>query len=142
MNRFLLLFAFALVPALAAEAQTHVRQVRAQLNYAADGFAQRGVFRSHDDFIGSLYDNGETTFTVDLQGGRAYTFLGACDNDCSDVDLWIYDERGNLIDSDVSRSDLPYLSFTPRWSARFSVRVRMYACSYEPCSYGVAAFGG
>ncbi|MGF1625561.1 MAG: hypothetical protein ACFCVH_11810 [Alphaproteobacteria bacterium] len=41
----------------------------------------------------------------------------------SDIDLWIYDEFGNLICSSTGYSSYETCSFTPRWTGNFTIRV-------------------
>ena len=61
-----------------------------------------------------------------------------CDMDCSDIDMWLYDASGNMIDEDVLEDDFPILEVTPTSSAQYSVRIEMFACSIEPCGFQIA----
>ena len=124
-----------------AGAQSYADQVRSQLDGAKQALRSEGFTRSHDYKIESLDDGAEDTFTVDLEEGREYALVGACDVDCSDMDFWLYDENDNLIDSDTSTDDVPVVRVTPRWSGTFEIRVKMYECSNEPCFYGIGVFG-
>jgi hypothetical protein len=72
---------------------------------------------------------------------RLGTDVAFCDEDCSDIDLYLEDENGNEIDSNVSTDDVPIIECRPAWSGRFQIRVRMYECSVEPCYFGVGVFG-
>ena len=91
-------------------------------------------------FCGRLRIPTTCSFSIRLRTGREYALVGACDNDCSDVDFWLYDDNDNLVDSDTSTDDIPIVRVTPRWSGSFEIRVRMYACSVEPCAYGIGVF--
>ncbi len=137
-----LLVAALLALASPAEAQTYSNQVRAQLDAAKQTLRGQGFRPTHDYEIGSLDDGAEESFTLRLTAEREYALVGACDNDCSDMDFWLYDENDNFIDSDTSTDDVPIVRVTPRWSGQFRIRVRMYACSVEPCYYGIGVFGG
>jgi hypothetical protein len=44
-----------------------------------------------------------------LYGGFSYLILGACDGDCGDVDIRLYDENGTEIDSDTSNDAVPFV---------------------------------
>jgi hypothetical protein len=44
--------------------------------------------------------------------------------DGDDIDLYVYDEFGNLIVKDTSFSTVCYVSWTPRWTGKFRVEVR------------------
>ena len=66
--------------------------------------------------------------------------MGACDEDCSDLDLVVTtgaEEAGADRDAD----DEPSVEFNVKRSGDFTVRVEMYACSQNPCRYGVDVFG-
>ncbi len=41
----------------------------------------------------------------------------------SDLDLYLYDENGNLIDSDLGYSDYGVVSVNPRWTGTFYIEV-------------------
>ena len=77
-----------------------------------------------------------------MDGGTAHTLLGVCDEDCSDIDLYLYDEGGVLIDSDASTDDVPVLLVTPPRRGRYRVQVTMYDCQVEPCFYAVGLYQG
>jgi hypothetical protein len=119
-----------------------VRQVRRQLqNAGAQVFSDRGYELTHQIYTGSL-DEGETeTVTLSLDVGVEYQIMGACDNDCSDVDLTLYDGAGNEIDQDLQLDDYPIVAVTPRRGGNFRVVVSMADCSAEPCRYGIGVFG-
>lgn len=89
-------------------------------------------------FSGSLNLGQSQSFNVGLNAGTSYMLVAECDMDCSDIDMWIYDENGNLIDEDVLDDDVPVLEVTPIRSAEFSVRIEMFACSVEPCGFQIA----
>lgn len=123
-----------------AGAQPYTAQVRSQLDAAKQTLRGEGFSQSHDYEIDSLDDGAEDSFTIELDADQDYAIVGACDVDCSDMDFWLYDENANLIDSDTSTDDVPIVRVTPRWSGQFTIRVKMYACSVEPCYYGIGVF--
>ena len=44
----------------------------------------------------------------------------------TDLDLYVYDENGNLIDSDEDGSDTCLAIWTPRWTGTFRIEVRNF----------------
>lgn len=96
--------------------------------YSPTGFQQRGEMKQ----------GAETTFTVALKGGTQYSVVGMCDTDCSNLDAYLTDSSGNLVDSDVEDDDFPIVSATA--SGTYTVRLVMKACSSAPCAFGVKAF--
>jgi hypothetical protein len=144
MKRILLtaaLGAALLAPAAAHAQDAWVRQVRGYLSQAGRTFEEHGYQLTHRIYTGSLNDDGDEVVELELDVGMEYQIMGACDEDCSDLDLVLYDGRGNVIDSDLLEDDYPVVSVEVVRSGRFSVRVSMASCSVEPCRYGIGVFG-
>jgi hypothetical protein len=116
-------------------------QVGNQLIRAARAAKLGNLQLTHDPFIGDLGYGGEDYIRLNLRRGISYAIIGVCDADCRDLDLGLYDDNGNLVDSDIARDDLPVVRVTPRWNAQFTIRVIMADCSSAPCRYGLGAFG-
>jgi hypothetical protein len=138
------LFALAAIPLVssAASAQSNewMTQVRRQLDGAGTSLRSRGYTLSHEIKTGSLNQSANEDYTLDLDAGTEYQILGFCDNDCSDVDLTLFDAAGNEVDSDLQVDDYPVVSVAPTHSGRYRVRVTMATCTAEPCYYGVGVY--
>lgn len=132
----------ALGAAVPGVAQSSHQQLVDSLLDAAQNLARsNGYASTHSRYNGSLNSNQTETVTLTLDAGTSYMIVGQCDGDCSDLDLWLYDENGYEIDSDVLEDDVPVLEVTPRRTARFSIRAKMITCSVEPCFYGIGVYG-
>jgi hypothetical protein len=118
-----------------------IDQVRNQLNQAAKVFVNRGYERTHDFKLDRLPQGRADTLSVTLRQGFEYVLLGVCDNDCTDLDIKIFDENNNLVAEDSSTDDVPIVTVTPRRTARFRISINMFKCSDNPCYYGVGVFG-
>jgi len=92
---------------------------------------------SGQSFSDAIRQGEERSFNVGLNANTSYRIIAECDADCTDIDMWIYDENGNLIDEDVLEDAIPILDVTPIRSAEFTVRLQMFACSIEPCSFEI-----
>ena len=55
--------------------------------------------------------------------GREVTRVEVGGDGDTDLDLYVYDENGNLITSDTDLTDHCIVSFTPRWTGTFTIRV-------------------
>ncbi|MGE0159345.1 MAG: hypothetical protein AB7T31_08010 [Gemmatimonadales bacterium] len=146
MRRFALSFAvvavlFARGTDQASAQDEWVQQVRTYLEAAAEIFEDRGYRSTHELFTGSLDDDASEPVRFDLKAGIEYYILGACDNDCSDLDLVLFDPSGTEVDSDLLEDDAPVVSVTPSSTAGYRVEVRMVTCSAEPCRYGIGIWG-
>ncbi|HYU31368.1 MAG TPA: hypothetical protein VEW48_04340 [Thermoanaerobaculia bacterium] len=114
-------------------------QVRAQLLIAGVALLNGG-FELVDQDTGHLHLNRYEDLRINLRGNRNYIFTGVCDQDCGDLDLYLYDENDNLIAKDEELDDYPMVSVTPAWNGEFVVRVRMAQCTNQPCFYGLGTF--
>ena len=61
-------------------------------------------------------------FTLNFRGGEQAVVAIEGDGD-TDLDLYVYDENGNLIVSDTGSSDSCRVYFTPRWTGAFRIVV-------------------
>jgi hypothetical protein len=115
-------------------------QVRRQLRAVALLLGLGDIVSTYDPYIGALDNNTYTDVAYTLHKGVSYALIGVCDEDCSDLDLKLYDENGNLIDADTDPDATPTIRVTPRWTGKFYVRVVMSECDENPCWYGVGEF--
>jgi len=115
--------------------------VRNQLSRAATTAAQQGLRLMADPYVGSLRQGASTDLSINLNAGRSYMMVGVCDQDCSDVDLRLFDPSGNEVDSDLLADDVPIVDTRPARSGTYRVRVIMTACRTEPCRFGVGLYG-
>mgnify|MGYP001802628317 CR=1 FL=1 len=124
-----------------ALANRFLDQIRGQLMLAAISANINQYKLTHEPFLDSLDRGNADYLNINLLSGNSYTILGVCDEDCGDMDLKLYDENGNLIDSDTIYDDTPVVNVTPNWSGRFQVKVTMPSCTNSPCYYGVGVWG-
>jgi hypothetical protein len=116
-------------------------QVANLLNQAASMFTTRGMRRTHQPYIGSLRTGASYNHAIQLNGGTSYSLVGVCDNDCSDLDLRLFDSAGREVDSDLLTDDTPVVSVQPRRTGTYTVRAIMTTCSSQPCRYGIGVYG-
>jgi hypothetical protein len=136
----LLMCIIALPLALQAQGNAWQRQVAQQLRTVTDLLDLGNITSSYQHFVGNLRHNTYTDVTYNLQRGVTYALVGVCDNDCSDLDLRLYDENYRLIDSDTEPDATPVIKVTPMWTGVFHVRVIMSHCDRSPCWYGLGEF--
>jgi hypothetical protein len=105
--------------------------------YGAQHAAGRAAVPGVPDVITSLQPGADHQFRVTLTGGTAYSFLGACDNDCNDVDLELLQASdGLVVGSDLLTDDYPVVDFTPPANGDYFVRVILKTCTQAPCYVG------
>lgn len=90
--------------------------------------------------VDDLDEGGRNEYGYTLVRGATYRFFAVCDDDCSDIDLVVYDGQYNRVTADFGSSDRPVVTFTVPQNAgntRYTVAVRMAACDYDPCQFAV-----
>jgi hypothetical protein len=102
---------------------------------AGTKFAERGYGPTSFTHSGQLNNNASDRFPVHLSGQQTQ-ILGACDNDCKNIDMQLLDSRGNVIGEDVENDDFPIVS-TSNQSGDYTIVVKMVSCAAAPCHYAV-----
>lgn len=117
--------------------QDVVNHYTQQLDGYLDGYVEQYAAGSRSagiaDVVVPLQAGTEHRWSINLEGGRNYGIFGACDNDCSDVDLIVEGPNGQELGRDVLLDDYPIVGFTAPSSGRYTVRIQLVTCEVEPC---------
>lgn len=89
---------------------------------AAAAGATRGAVNGPYEHYDRVYANTTDTYTIRFRGGE-FAEIGVVGDGDTDLDLYVYDEYGNSIVYDNSYSGSCYVSFYPRWTGAFKVKV-------------------
>lgn len=106
-----------------------------------EALTDEGIVRTHEYETGALRRGASETVRLQLDAGVTYMLRGACDTDCDDVDLRIFDPDGTLLESDVAADDFPVLILTAAVSGEHTVRVTMASCDTSICYYSLGIYG-
>lgn len=102
-------------------------------SFALFGMMTPAIAQDHSVF---LAEGESETFEAYFLEGEVISAV--CDEDCSDVDLYLYTELEVLVDSDVELDAYPVL-IAP-FDGVFTVEVTMPSCSYNAgCSVDIAS---
>jgi hypothetical protein len=121
--------------------QQLITQIGQYLDQYAGQFAS-GMARptGFTDQIGPMQPGTDSRFVMELTGGTPYAFLGACDGDCTNVDIELIDMRtGGVVASDMLPDDYPVVNFTPQANGQYMVRTILQTCTVAPCYTGMRA---
>ena len=69
-------------------------------------------------------------YRIRFRGGEPVRIAVLGDGD-SDLDLYVYDENGNLVCRDTDYSDQTYCSWTPAWTATFRIKIENLGSVYN-----------
>ncbi|AFY44986.1 hypothetical protein [Nostoc sp. PCC 7107] len=125
----------------AEDDRPYIYQVREQLRGAAIATDLDGYTLTHKPTIDTLREGRSHYINVNLRADTSYGIVGVCDRDCRDLDISLYDDRGNLIASDLQDDDIPMISLNPDRSGRYQIQVDMANCNANTCYYGIGVFG-
>ena len=74
---------------------------------------------------------------MQLTAGTPYRIVGACDGDCTNVDIELISmTTGGVVASDMLPDDYPVVNFTPPANGQYIVRLLMQQCTVAPCYAG------
>jgi len=88
-----------------------------------------------EDRVAPLADSGQDRWSVTLQEGVAYRIIAGCDANCSDVDLYLENAEGVVVDSDTLVDDYPVVNVTPTAQGRYTVRTTVFSCGDASACY-------
>lgn len=119
--------------------------VISQIEFATSIFTEDGFFvdrtpAGSDMTIGLLNHESRAYLEIRLEEGRDYVISGACDEDCSDLDLQLLSSSGDLINQDIDLDDVPILSFSPTSTGSYLLGIIMADCDTEICYFGYRIF--
>lgn len=124
-------------------AQATWEQGRRALQQGAGGTFERNGYRlTGDPRTGTLANADSIELTLELRTGVEYKLVGACDPNCTDLNLALYDAGGNQVDlDDIPEDNAPIVTVAPRQAGVYKLRVQMAACSRAPCRFAVGTYG-
>lgn len=92
-------------------------------------------FASAERYSGYLRDGASTSSEwIYLNRGDMITATGSCDIDCDDLDLYLVNGAGNVVDRDTDDDDVPVVVYTIRSNDWYRVQTYMADCS-GVCGY-------
>jgi hypothetical protein len=106
-----------LAPVSARAADSRAATAQDERTVRAGGLAGVGAD------VGIVSPFGTDSWTVTLAADQPHLVVVVGDGS-SDLDVYLYDENGRLIDSDTDATDTCFVSVNPRWTGRFQVVVR------------------
>ncbi|MEL6551957.1 MAG: hypothetical protein AAFQ63_00650 [Cyanobacteria bacterium J06621_11] len=114
----------------------HFRQlvkVSALVSLAFIGIAETAI--AQDRSLWLTHNSRATLQGYFLQDEDIFAF---CDADCQDIDLFLYSEQGNLVDSDDAIDVFPIV--TAPYDGNFIVEVTLPACSHSAgCAVSISS---
>ncbi len=130
----------AAIPATLQAQDRWENQVRGQMARVAARAASRGYSMTPQYYYGRLRDGRSEVLNLNLSASQEYVIVAACDADCSDVDLALYESDGRVVTSDLRSDDLPVIEVPSGHGGTHPVKISMANCVSNPCRYEIAVF--
>jgi hypothetical protein len=112
---------------LIADAKRYAAGDSTLLSYAAKveaeiGQQTRGALGGPREQWDKVSANSALTYQLAFTAGRLAEIVVSGDGD-TDLDLYVYDANGNLIEFDENYSDDCYVSWVPRWTGAYTIQI-------------------
>ena len=99
-----------------------------------------GCFTNYSPFSGDLVKNDTATLTFTVGSAREYTLIGACDDDCNDLNLELYAPGNKPIAKHRGLSKSPIIRAYLRPGVQYELDVSLANCEVDVCSYAVGIY--
>ena len=86
------------------------------------GSVQADSVRGPSTTLESVKAKATDVYTLSFVGGQQAKLSVIGDGD-TDLDVYVYDENGNLIAKDDGPTDNCFVRWTPKWTGKFTIRV-------------------
>ena len=123
-----------------AEISEEQEQVICQLKETVERQNREGKKLVFVPLLGRVSTGKETRFTVQLIGEINYAIMGACDENCSELNLTLNNANGERIALDETQDGMPVISFTPPSSSGYQITAIIDECQTENCEFGILLF--
>lgn len=105
-----------------ADGDVTMLALAAKVEKLSEGSVSRGRVGGPGRTVTKVAAGGTDTFTIKFWKNELAEILVSGDGD-TDLDLYVYDENGNVIEYDDDYSDDCYVSWIPKWTGTFIVKV-------------------
>lgn len=116
-------------------------QLQAQLNQAQNFLTGQGFQPIGQAYNTSLQPGARQDVPITLDSNIEYRIIAVCDDDCTDLDLILFDQNSNQVTQDVALDDHPILTVQPAWTGGFRLQLVMATCNVAPCYVAAQLYG-
>lgn len=83
----------------------------------------RGATKNYATHYDCVSGNSTDSYTIRFRGNEIACVVVSGDGD-TDLDLYVYDQNGNLITKDIDYSDDCVVTWTPAWTGSFTIKIK------------------
>ena len=115
------------------------RVVAEQLVTLAQRLRAEDFTATDDNHFAAIPTDSIDHVAVELEPGF-YRAIAVCDQDCSDIDLQVSDDDGEVLDTDILEDDVPIVDFLAHEAGTFHFAVQVVKCTTATCFYGLQVY--
>jgi hypothetical protein len=115
------------------------RVVAEQLVTLAQRLRAEEFAATDDNHFAAIPTDSIDHVAMELEPGF-YRAIAVCDQDCSDIDLQVSDDEGEVLDTDILEDDVPIVDFLAHEAGTFHFAVQVVKCTTETCFYGLQVY--
>ena len=104
-----------------------------QYRVLEDFFYEYGFTPRNTYTYGKMYKGQSDSFKRKFYSGNSYVLGVLGDDNATDIDIYIYDYNFNLIKKDTKIDKLAAISFRPRYTGNYYIKVKMYDAYSSSC---------
>ncbi len=134
MGKKLICLFFLLTVSSSAFSQLYYNPVWNGLSTAYENNSE--LFGTKSYILSELREGASVAWDFTYTAGKTYRIIGVCDDDCEDLDLFVYNISGIELAKDILPDARPIVEFTAPPNGYFNVKAEMITCSIEPCAFG------
>ncbi len=120
-----------------SEAQADPAKAEACLSDLIQGAVANGM-RVRATDVDSGKPEEAVNYRLTLYKGNTYLLLGCADGDSVDLDLRLYNDKGEYIDGDKSPDPKPFVSVEPSVTGEYALQALVYKGPDGPTDFAVA----
>ena len=130
----------SMIVARPAHGQDYADFVWQQLQDQYVAVAALGDYELRNYIMGAMTEDATESWSFPLFANTDYIITGACDVDCTDIDIVVQDAYGNEVNADRLSDDQPIVEFMASQQGEYTVEIKMFSCAVEPCYFGFGIF--
>ena len=130
-----LLLGSVMIPA--GDTHADPEKARACLDSMVSGAISSGM-RVRGTDIYSAGPQSSVNYRLTLYKGMSYVLLGCADGDDVDLDMRLYDDKGELVSNDKSPDPQPFVDVDPPKTGEYVLEVLVYKSSAPNTDFAVA----
>jgi hypothetical protein len=126
----------------------YMTQALGKIMASARNVTQKSRFGLDDGgtcFMGALLKVGkQVETTIPLKAGTEYAFIGGGDDDAIDLDLYLVNPEGKIVERDIDEDATPVVTFKAPADGKYRVLLKLIAAATKSsfCGYATLRAGG